>query len=319
MRKAAVVFVIVAFLSAIALPHGGAGTPGQVIASFDPTKGELPEGLAISKRGTIYVSFPFIGEVRTVSLDGTSEHFASFPTGGGFGPLGLAVDAPGNVYVGVRTTDPATQGVYRVTRDGESTRLPGSEAIEFANGLAIDEGGDIYVTDTILGAVWRIPRGGSAELWLQDDALEGDGSVGFGFPIGANGIAIRHNTVFVTVTEKASIVTIPIEQNGSAGPLSVLAQSPELYGADGISLDVHGNIFVPVIFQSTIVRVSPDGSDIETIATEDDGLDFGSTTYFGTGKGARKTLYAVNFAVGPNSSSPGLLAFDVGVPGDPLP
>jgi sugar lactone lactonase YvrE len=115
------------------------------------------------------------------------------------------------------------------------------------------------------------------------------------------------------------VVTIPIERDGSAGALTVLAQSPELYGADGIALDVHGGIFIPVIFQSTIVRVSPDGDSIDTIATADDGLDFPSSVAFGTGRGARKTLYAVNFAIGPNSTSPALLAFEVGVPGDPLP
>ena len=319
MRKATVIFVLAAFLSAIALPHASAGTPGQVIATFDPNKGELPEGLTISKTGTIYVSFPFTGELRTVSLDGTSTHFAALPTGGGFGPLGLAIDAPGNVYAGVRTTDPATQGVYRVTPDGEATRLPGTEAITFANGLAFDQRGNLFVTDTILGAVWRIPRGGSAELWIQDDALEGDGSAGFGFPIGANAIAVRQNQVFVAVTEKASLLRIPIETDGSAGPLSVLAQAPALGGADGIALDVHGNIFVAVIPQSTIVRVSPDGSVIDTIATEDDGLNWASSIAFGTGRGARKTLYAVNFGIGSPAPTPGVLAFDVGVPGDPLP
>lgn len=319
MRKAVIVFVLAAFLSAIAIPYASATTTGRVIASFDPAKGENPEGLAISKTGTIYVSFPFRGELATVSLDGTLHHFASLPSGGGFGPLGLAVDAPGNVYAGVRTTDPATQGVYLVDRNGESTRLPGSEAIAFANGLAFDQRGNLFVTDTILGAVWRIPRGGSAELWVQDDALEGDGSAQFGFPLGANGIAVRHNEVLVTVTEKASVVRIPIRPDGSPGALSVFAQSPALGGADGIALDVHGGIFVPVIAQSTIVRLSPDGSSIDTIATADDGLDWASSIAFGTGKGARKTMYAVNFAIGPNSTSPGLLAFDVGVPGDPLP
>lgn len=319
MRKAVIVFVLAAFLLAVAVPLAGAATTGRVIATFDPNKGELPEGLTISKTGTIYVSFPFTGELRTVSLDGTSQHFATLPTGGGFGPLGLAVDAPGNVYAGVRTTDPATQGVYRVTPSGVATRLPGSGAIAFANGLAFDQRGNLYVTDTILGAVWRIPRNGSAELWIQDDALEGDGSAQFGFPLGANGIAVRHNQVFVTVTEKASVVTIPIRPDGSPGALTVLAQSPALFGSDGIALDVHGNILVPVIAQSTIVRIPPDGSSIDTIATQDDGLNWASSIAFGTGSGARKTLYAANFGIGSSSPTPGVLAFDVGVPGDPLP
>ena len=79
-------------------------------------------------------------------------------------------------------------------------------------------------------------------------------------------------------------------------------------------------MWVPVIVQSTIVRISADGSTLDTVFTADDGLDFASSDAFGTGRGERTTLYAVNFAIGPpGGSGPGVLAFDVGVPGDPLP
>ena len=128
--------------------------------------------------------------------------------------------------------------------------------------------------------------------------LAGDGSIGFGFPLGANGIAYRHGELVVGNTELARLVRIPIEPDGSAGSPSVLAESPLLFAADGLAFDVHGNVWVAVIAQSAIRTVSPGGS-IATVATAADGLDWASSIAFGTSHGEHGSLYAVNFAIGP--------------------
>jgi sugar lactone lactonase YvrE len=95
----------------------------------------------------------------------------------------------------------------------------------------------------------------------------------------------------------------------------VLAEDEDLSGADGIAFDVHGNVWVAVISQSTIVRVSP-GGDIATIATAADGLDWASSIAFGK----EHDLWAVNFAIGPpGGPGPALLRLAVGVKGQPVP
>jgi sugar lactone lactonase YvrE len=214
--------------------------------------------------------------------------------------------------------------VYRVTPSGDASRLPGTEAIGFANGVAFGDRGTLYVTDSMVGKVWRIPKGGTAEEWVQSSLLEGDDSAPLPFPIGANGITYRHRTVYVTNTELGSIVAIPVTPGGSAGTPEVLIQSPALGGADGVALDVRGNLHVAVIAQSTIVKVAPDGSSLEVLADGDDDLDYVSSVAFGSGHGERRTLYAVNFSVGPlfgdvRTSGPRLLAVEAGVPGLPQP
>lgn len=80
----------------------------ETLLTFDPDVDELPEGVAVDKRGQIYISFPFTGELRRLDPDGSQHLVATLPIGGGFGPLGLAVDPPGNVFVAVVTFDPAT-------------------------------------------------------------------------------------------------------------------------------------------------------------------------------------------------------------------
>lgn len=329
MRRILVVLGLLVVLSvavaspADAAPKGPDVGDSTVLQTYDGDAFELPEGIAIDKRGRAYITFPFIGELRRVDRDGSEHLVTHLPTGGGFGPLGVAAAPNGDVYVGVVTTDPATQGVYRVTPSGAATRLPGTGAIAFANDLTFGSGGTIYVADSV-GKVWSIPKHGSATLFSDDPLLVGDGSAGLGFPIGANGITYRHGVLYVTNTEKASIVAIPVRTDGTAGTPTIVAQGAALGGADGVELDVHGNFYVNVIAQSTIVVVSSDGSSISTLADGSDGLDFASTSAFGTGNGERTTLYTVNFSVGPffggsRTWGPALLAIETGAVGLPQP
>jgi sugar lactone lactonase YvrE len=320
------VVVSVLVLVIAALPAGAATASGHVqfVATFNPALGELPEGIAVDKRGSIFVSMGPLGQIREIRPDGSESVLATLAPPGPITITGLAVDAPGTVYAAVQSADPAVSGVWQVTRDGVVSRLPGSAAIVLPNGLAFDKVGNLYVTDTILGAVWRIPPGGSAELWSLDPLLAGDGSAPLPFPVGANGIAYRHGVVYVSNSELGRIVRIPVEHDGSAGTPTVLAEHPALISADGIALDVHGNIYVAVIFQSTIARLAPNGSGLTILATAADGLDFPSSLAFGTGRGDRQSLFFVNFAVGPlfglpPGAGPGVLKLAAGVPGLPLP
>lgn len=301
-------------VAALLVPAAVAGAAVDIepVVVYDPAAGELPEGVAIDKRGDVFVSLNPLGQVRKVGRDGSQSTLATLPGE----VVGLAVDAPGNVLVAVASFDPATSGVYRIARDGTFARLPGTGAIVFPNGIAFDKVGNVYVTDTVLGAVWRVPaRGGQAEVWFQSPLLEGSGVFDFGFPLGANGIAFRHNELVVSNTEGARLVRIPIERDGSAGAAAILAEGPALLAVDGIAFDVHGNVWAAVIAQSTIVRVSPQG-DVTTVATAADGLDWVSSISFGK----NGDLWAVNFAIGPpGGPGPALLRLDVGVKGQPVP
>ncbi len=312
----AATFIALAIVASSAGPAGAIG-PIQTVVSFNPVAGEFPEGVAVDVRGTAYVSLTGpVDEIRTVDAAGDQTVLAHFNVTG-FGPLGLAVNARGDLYAAVASFDQATQGIYRVFPDGTSQRLPGTGALAFPNGLAIDPHGNIYATDSIGGAVWKIAPGGTAELWSQDPSLAGTGALRLGFPLGANGIAVRNNAVIVANTEGEKIVRIPIKQDGSAGGASVIAAGDALFGADGIALDVFGNIFVAVNPQSTLLLVAPDGS-ITPLATAADGLNNPASLSFGTSVGDRKSLFITNFAVFSAAPTPALFKVAVGVPGAPV-
>lgn len=310
------VFVLV-FAFALTAGVAQASAPIQTVVSFDPAAGQFPEGVTVDARDNAYVSLTGpVNEIRKIDPAGTQSVVAHFDVPGR-GPLGLAVSPAGTLYVAMSTSDPATQGVYRVLPNGGSVRLAGSDAIQFPNGIALDPRGNVYATDSIGGAVWKLSGGAPAQLWSQSPLLAGTGAFGLGFPLGANGIAVRNHAVIVTNTEGASVVRIPIRRDGSAGAPSVVAQGPALFGADGLALDVFGNAYVAVNPQNTLLRLDPQGS-ITVLATAADGLDNPASLAFGTSHGDRKSLFITNFAIFSAAPTPGLLKASVGVPGQPI-
>lgn len=295
----------------------------ETVVSFDPAAGELAEGVAVDKRGNVFVSLSPLGQVVKVPAGTTTpEPFGQVSLQpGDLGVLGLATDAPGNVYGAVFSTDPDTNGVWRFdARSGDASRIPGTGNVVFPNSVAFDSRGTMYVTDTILGAVWRVPKGGSAEPWIVDPLLAGTGAIGFGFPLGANGIAIRNGVAYVGVTEQGSVVSIPILPDGSAGQPAIWFQDPTAV-VDGLALDVHGNVYFANPVPGAVVRVGVDG-DVEQLATNADGLDGPTSVAYGTGRGDKQSLYVVNFSVAlgtPLGAGPSLAKIDTGQPGLPVP
>jgi sugar lactone lactonase YvrE len=310
-------FLAALAVTALLIPAAPAHA-GQIetLVSFDRNAGEAPEGIAIDKRGDIFVSLISpVSEIRKISPDGEQTTLASLGLSG-FGPLGLAVDARGNLYVAAASFNPATQGVYRITPDGTATRLPGTGAIGFPNGLAFDQRGNLYVADST-GTVWRIPRGGSAEVWSDDPLLVGNGAAGAGVPIGANGITYRTNEIVVGNTDLGRLISIPILPDGSAGEASILLDDPAIFAIDGLTVDAHGTIYACVIGQSTVVRI--DGDHVETLADAGDGITSASSIVFGQGSRDHRSLFGVNFGIFSAQPNPSVWRLPVGVPGAPQP
>ncbi len=294
----------------------------QFVAQFDPTKGQVPEGLAI-RDGIPYLGFAATSEVTKVNLaDGTFTTIATLPkpaAGTGFMTgLSFSAKSPGVLYVALVSFAPEVQpGIYQVAAEGGAPTLFAKDpAMPFPNGLVTDDQGNWFVADST-GIVFRISADGkTVEKWATGDLLVGDKdksclamSTGSGlpFPIGANGIVKNGDSYYVTNTDKGLIARIPVGADGKAGTISLFAgpDCATLGGADGLT--VRGTDLVAADnFKNQIVRIGPTGSVTTIVAGAP--LDFPASVTF-----EQDTLYVTNFAflnAQTGKGNPGLMRID---------
>ncbi len=265
---------------------------------------DFTEGLAISDSGNIYVGVGFSGRIMKIDGRGVVSEVANIDPTDNSITLGLALDAHENVYVAVWGFAEGLTGVWKVSPDGTAELYAAMPLGSIPNAMVFDFFGNLYVTDSSGGAVWRIARGSrTAEIWVQDTLLQGTN-------FGANGIALYRTGIYVINYDMGRIVLIPINSNGSAGTPSVYVEDPRIVNGDGIAFDVLGNIYVGVQVPSTIVRVSRD-RQLETIVTFPDDLPFATNPVFGA-RGERTTIYITI------DGSWDVVKVDVGVPGYPV-
>jgi sugar lactone lactonase YvrE len=300
--------------------------PVETVATFDPSKLETPEGVAIDHKGNTYVSLNLTGEIRKIAPDGTQSTHAVLPMGAppltpcfGFIPImgALAIDHQSNLYVGVNSCDLATRGIWKVDASGAISLLANIPGEALADGIALRDG-QLYVADTGRMVVFRVPAaGGTEEIWKDDPLLKKDPSAPAIFP-GPNGIQFFEDEVYVSVSGGFRIVAIPVNDDGSAGAVRVHATG---IGCDDFAFDVLGDLYCTTDPFESMILVRPDGSQQQLLGAAD-GLDGPTATVFGRRANGSHDLYISNgmFPFFPSTGhGPSLLKVKLDVPGLPRP
>jgi sugar lactone lactonase YvrE len=283
--------LICALLSTPARADRGSAPVGPVeIVIPKRSPFDYTEGLAISRRGDMYVGYLLSGDVLQVSRRGESRVLASLQPGGKGYMTGLAVDEDDNVYAALWAfADAARNGVWRITPEGEVSLYSLFPPETIPNFIVLDGRGGLLVTDST-GAVWSVPRGGGdAELWVADGLLVAP-PPGF---FGANGAVLRDDELFVVTFDTGRIVKIPVRRDGSAAAPGLYLEDPALIGADAVTFDVRGNLYVVNAYQSKLLRVKP-SKEIETLVTFPDNLPFAVNVEFGVGRESRTAYLTID-------------------------
>lgn len=310
-------------------------SPAGIASIVSLSEDNRPEGIALDPTGAIYLGNRRVegglrvSRILKVGTDGAVTVFATLEVAGNpstAGLLGLCVDPQGNVYAAVASFDEATHGVWRIRPDGtQMARLADSQGITFPNALAFDSRGNLYVTDSVGGEVWRFDRRGNGTLWAQDALLQpGTTTLPALPPIGANGIAfVPPSTLFVANTRQGSIVRIPIHPDGSPGSAENVARGLMLLSVDGIAADAHGQLhaaipgFAVIPGSHPLVLVNPDTGEVTATPVDETFFHFPVSLAFGTGPWDHKSVFVVNSGAilpipGPG---PGVVQAAVGAPG----
>jgi sugar lactone lactonase YvrE len=269
------------------IDHCVAGHP-QPVLTVEP--GEDTEGVAVAPNGDVFTAEMYSGRIYRIEPNGNAEVFATLFEPGEYPfvwVLGMVFGPDRNLYVLANTWDPSTHGVWRVHPDGFfelAAAIPPDGSI--LNGLTFDDRGNLFVTDSTLGAIWKVSRRGVVQRWLTSDLLIWrDDPTG---PFGANGIAYRHGTLFVAVTDAGAgllpdvrgrnypVVRIPIRHDGGPGLPQIFLT--DVLVPDGLAVDDAGNLYVvdngglsfgpgfPLTGPARLLRVRPDGTE-EVVAS----------------------------------------------------
>ena len=315
--------------------------PVGVVTNFGPNLAavcHMPEGIAIDPTGNLYAtSFAFapVANICVESPSGQIIDVIPVPAGkaGVASLLGALFEPSQGLYVVDFANGAPTNG--RLLRINVVTHDVAVLATGFSapNAIAQDRHRNLYVSDSFLGAIFKVaPDGSSNTVWVQDPRLAPQ--PGGSPPFGANGVAFDRNQRFLYVasTSDSKIYRIPVEDDGSAGAMELFAsgaaidasqQTTEaLHGADGIMFDVRGNLYVcansaqhPAPGSPGEIQVlSPDATLIaryDGVGQND--LDFPASLVF-----HERALYVTNLSLDTGGANSKLSVLGVLYPGLPL-
>lgn len=234
-----------------------------------------PEGIAVERHsGDVYVTGfnptgAGAGQIYVFGDNGQYERTITVSAPATSALLGLAFHPDTHALLvldlgagNVLDVDPHTGAATAIMSAGPGAGL---------NALTFDHDGNIYVSGSFSGAIYKTgPSGGAATIWKQDPLLT---TTGFP-PFGANGLQFNRDESALFVANTGNDTVVRVANNaGTAGAATVFTNS--INGADGLMLDEHDNVWVCANQADEIVVTDPSGKAIAKLG-DFDGVRHGS-------------------------------------------
>jgi sugar lactone lactonase YvrE len=242
-----------------------------VLPDVTPGQPSDVEGLTVGPDGNIYV--PTFGFNTTGALTGNAALFVIRPDGTLVRKVAIANSSPhmlglrfnpvnGFLLVldfgagKVLHVDPAT-GASSVFMTPTTAGLvaPGLNALTF------DKLGNVYVSDSFNGIIWKTgPNGGTPTIWSNSPLL-GPGT-GLTPPFGANGVEFNNagTVMYVANTAFHQIIAIPANADGTAGTASIFITG--INAPDGVAIDKQDNLWICANQEDDIIVLDKTGKVI---------------------------------------------------------
>ena len=281
--------------------------PAGTVLNFGPNLQAIaggvcrqPEGLTIDPEGNLYAasnsdSATTFGYVCVINKDGNLVDIITVPAGPGAAAVGLLGELweNGSFYVLDQADNIVPHG--RILKIDPTTHHVETIASGFAfpNGMAEDRRGRIYVTDSVLGTIFRFsPDDNKITAWFSDPALISQNP---NQNVGANDLAIDADEHFLYVDNAGNrqVLRVPIGGDGQPGKIELFADGATieknlglngpvvLYYADGMEFDVEGNLYVMANIANEVDVFSPQGALIHRYSgTGNNALDFNASAVF---------------------------------------
>lgn len=262
----------------------------SILADLDPSSvtGLRIEGVIANADNQVFTVEMGSKKLYRIAADtGKIDTLTELPRSG----TGMALDTDGNLYV----TSGGEEGlIYRINEeDLSSAAFDSSKVVTYAsgvpgaNGLAFDRSGNLYVSGGATGAIYKVSSTGQVSTYASGIVPTREEQ-----KIVVNGIAFgTDGQLYVSNTSSGEVNRFAINSDGSLGERQLVAQSPLLYGADGLNFGPDGAIYVAANERNAIVRVGLDGQVSDIASNDNKGpLEFPASLHF-----VGNTLYISNF------------------------
>lgn len=319
--KACILFlaVITCYLSpAWALPR--ASQPNALI-EFDPALGQLPESITVNSEGDVFLAFAGSATIARFDGDGLLTTYAQLPLASGALALGVKFGPDGCLYAlsGAFEATPAAAFLWRICEAHAVEQIAAFDPHGFPNDLVFDSASRIYVSDPVLGRIWRVEEG-EVEVWLDHAMLQGNPQAPAlaASHFGVDGLVFdKHQRVlYVGNLDYGEIIGISVDCEGEPQQVWLHAKDERLVGVDGLAMDRAGTLYAAVNGQDALAAISRHGK--VNIIASGGVLDAPSSLVFAPAS-ADHTLYiasfAINRALAGEEARPALLSLSMPVPG----
>jgi sugar lactone lactonase YvrE len=271
---------------------GKSGCPGSADGTGGNARFGNPHGLAMDRQGNLYVADSSNDTIRKVTpvgavttLAGWARHVGSADGAGAAArfnyPNGVTVDEEGNVYV----TDLYNATLRKVTPAGVVTTLAGLAghtgcadgirsvaSFDSPFGVAVDSGGNVYVSDLLNNAIRKVTPTGLVTTWAGRLSYEvghrdGPGAAArFGHPGGL--VIDGADNLYVTDTDNdtirkitpAGVVTTIAGQAGHIGNADGAGTVAQFWHPVNLALDGAGDLYVMDLDNARIRKGVPAGA-----------------------------------------------------------
>lgn len=254
--------------------------PSETLASYP--KGYFLENIVVDIDGTIYITENSKGQIIRRKADGGADIFTQLEVG----LAGLALDIDGTL-IATGHAETGEQYIFQIADDGTLDYELIVPQAGFLNGLTLLRPGVFLIADSNASTIWRFDSATrQITSWLQHDSLAPDPNSEIP---AANGIKLFDGAVYVSNSAQATVVRIPILEEGAAGQPEIAFSDVVI---DDFAFSSTGDLYGTTHLFDSVVSITPDG-ERRTIATAEQGVTGSTALAFGTTPGARNSVYVV--------------------------